>query len=552
MNKIITLVLVLAPFYGFAQVDWESAKGAIKSEEIIIEKDKQLVLPRVSRRFSSITVAPILADTLTIKYEPKDIKADLPKIPVRLRPRTMKSEELDKTYWGNVKLGFGSYTSPYVLVDVASKRNDEYAIAAHFRHFSSKNGPIDGTNSGLSNTDGYLSGKLFLNKVTLGANLGGQFDKYHLYGYGSVDPVPETNSIEQKLSNLLFNFSLTDNDTKKDFYYQLNFGGQIFNAQRYSWTENDFNANLRTDFNASDKLKIKVLGAFHFASQNTPTTTESRMYFSLKPIATYTMDAFDFELGAGVYGTKDSINSYNSKLYITPHVVARYNLESGQRISAGVRGDVTWQSARTRFNKNPFLGASTVINSDVKPIEAFLEANGKLAPKVDFSLGYKASVYTVYGQFVNNASDQSTFYINYQEGNNVIQSMNGQVNFSVIKNLLLSAWGKYLLFNFKDIENVYHVPQLDLGLKARFILENKFDAELSLAYLDGIYAFDNATLTDIQLNSIFDLNISASYKINSSFSVFIKMQNILGNQYQYYNNYPSKGFQALAGVSFRL
>ena len=96
------------------------------------------------------------------------------------------------------------------------------------------------------------------------------------------------------------------------------------------------------------------------------------------------------------------------------------------------------------------------------------------------------------------------------------------------------------------------MPKVDLGLKAKFKLEDKFMVEFTLAYLDGIYALDNATTNDIELNSILDMNISSSYQINSSISVFLKMQNLLGNKYQYYNNYPVKGFQALAGISLKL
>lgn len=552
MNKIIALILALLPLGVVAQVDWENPKGAIKSEEIIIEKDKQLVLPTVSRRFTSITVDPLGIDTVAIKYVPKNIKIELPKIPVKLRPRTMKSEALDKTYWGNFKAGFGSYVSPYFQADVASKRSDEYAVAMHFRHFSSKNGPVDDQNSGLSNTDGYLSGKLFLNKATLGGSVGAKFDKYHLYGYGLGSPVPEKQDIEQKLSNYSVNLNITDNDSNEDFYYKINIGSQFFNASSLSWKESDFYGDIRADMKVSDDIKIKVLGDFHLATQDYITTTNTRVFYKVKPIATYSMDAFNFEVGVGIYGTKDSINNYQQKLYITPHLVASYNLPTGQRISAGVKGDVAWQSARIMFDKNPYLGATTVINNNVKPIEVFLEAKGKLAPKVDFNLGYEASVYKVFGQFVNNATDQAAFVIDYQEGNNLIHTLGSQFDFITSKNLMLSVYGKYLIFNFKNIENAYHVPKMDLGLKAKFNLENKLDAEFSLAYLDGIYAFENTSGTEVKLNSIMDMNIATSYTINSTFSVFLKMQNILGNKYQYYYNYPSKGFQAMAGLGITL
>ena len=555
MNKYIIIILLISPIVGFAQVDWENPKGAIKSEEIVIEKDKQIILPSVSRRFATITLEPLAIDTNAIKYTPKEISIKLPKIPVKLRPKTMKTEALNKTYWGNFKAGFGSYVSPYFQADVASKRSDEYAVAMHFKHFSSKNGPVDGTNSGLSNTDAFLSGKLFLNKATLGAKVGGKFDTYHLYGYGA-NPIPETQDITQRLSNYSVSVDLTDNDKNEALFYSINGGANFFQAKDLSWKETDLFANLNTNFVITDLFGVNISGEFH-STQNTTVVTDAknRLFYSIKPVAVYKYNSFDIELGAGLFGVKDSINTtpFQTKFYITPHVVGRYNFSSGHTISAGVKGDVAWKSARIQFDKNPYMGATTIINNEVKPIDIFVEVNGKLTSKVDFSIGYNTAIYKVFGQFVNNSADPSTFNMDYQTTNNLIHSFNGQLDFITSKNLLLSLYGKYHVFGFDLQEQPYHFPKIDAGLKAKFNMMDKLDLELTLTYLDGIYAQDlNATDVDVKLNSIVDLNLGANYKINDSFSTFMKMQNILGNEYQHYYHYPSKGFQFLAGVSFTL
>ena len=552
MNKIILTILLITPFFGFAQVDWESPKGAIKSEEIVIEKDKQIVLPSVSRRFTAIAIDPLPVDTAAIKYTPKEILFDLPKIPVRLRPKTMKTEALNKTYWGNFKAGYGSYVSPYFKADIASKRSDEYALAFHFKHFSSKNGPVDGENSGLSNTDIFLGGKVFLNKSTLGLNVGGKFDTYHLYGYGAV-PIPEAADIRQRLSNYSMNVNLTDNDKNDRFFYTVAGGAHFFNAKDLDWKETDLYVNFNTDFMLSEDFHINVLGDFHTASQDKG-VKNNRLYYKIKPVGIYNYHEFEFEVGAGVFGTKDTLNSFEHKIYLAPHVVARYNFSKGHTLSAGVKGDVIWKSARIQFDKNPYLGGTSVINNQVKPIDIFIEANGKLATKIDFGIGYHTEVYKVFDQFVNNSLDPSTFFIDYQQTNNLVHSFNGLVEFVSSKNLLFSLHGKYHIFNFESIEQPYHFPKVDVGVKAKFNATDQLDLEFALAYLDGIYALDVNSLSnpEVQLNSIVDLNLSANYSVNSSFSIFMKMQNILGNQYQYYNNYSSKGFQFLAGLGYSL
>ena len=554
MNKIILTILSFFPLFGFAQSDWENPKGAIKDEEIVIEKNKQITLPSISRRFTSIPIETAILDSNVIAYTPKELGLEIAKIPVMLRPKTMKTEPLNKTYWGTFKAGYGSYISPFLQADIASKRSDEYALALHFRHFSSKNGPVDKIHSGLSNTDGFLSGKLFLNKITIGATAGSKFDKYHLYGYDATNPIPETQTITQRLSNYSLGLNLTDNDKNDSFFYTLTSGAEIFSAKDLDWAETDLFSNLKSSFSISPKLNIILTGEIH-GSKTTISTLlpTNRLYYNFKPVGIYTYNDFVFEVGAGVYGTKDSINSSQHKFYITPHVVTRY-INSGHAISAGVTGDVEWKSARIRFSQNPYLGFSTIINNDVKPLDIFVEAKGKVVPKVDYSLGYHAAIYTQFGQFINNDVDESMFTINYSIATNVIHQFSTSIDFITNKQLNFTLYGKYFAYKFEEFQNVYHLPKIDLGFTTKFILEDKLDAELTFTYLDGLYGLEYGTTenVDVKLNTILDLNFMANYRINNNISIFVKMNNILGDHYQYYFRYPTKGFQALGGVSITL
>lgn len=553
MNRLIILIVWLVlPFVGFAQADWENPKGAIKDEEVVIEKDKQITLPVISRRFEAITVDLPKRDTTTLISAPKDLSLPLPKIPVQLRPRTMKAEPLQKTYWGTFKVGYGSYISPYLQADVATKRSDEYAFAAHFRHFSSKNGPVDKTNSGMSTNDAFLNGKLFLNKATIGAHLGAQFNKYHLYGYDeSIATSKLPGDIEQSLTNFSFGVDLADNDKNEDFFYGLKTGVELFNAKDLAWKETDFMAGIASSYKLFDGLGVQVKGVLHLSKQEKAfsSLTTNRLYYKIKPVVTYQMNPFEFEVGAGVYGTKDSINSFSHKFYITPHVVARYKFENGQIVSAGVTGDVAWQSARMCFNENPYLNDYAVVNNDVKPIDFFLKANGKLTPKLTYQVSYNASLYKQIGQYVNSSvSDTSTFELVYSPGNNFIHKFSANLDFATGKNLDIQLFGNYFIYNFENDATPWHMPELETGIKTRFNLEDKLTVELAFSYILGRKALDPVTAETVTLNPIFDLNLTADYKINSMVSVFIKMQNIIGDQYQYFYRYPVKGFQGLGGV----
>lgn len=553
MNKLVTFILLALPFIGFAQADWENPKGAIKDEEVVIEKDKQITLPVISRRFEAITIDLPQRDTTAVVKAPRDIVLTIPKIPVKLRPKPMKGELLEQTYWGSFKVGYGSYISPLIQADVATKRSDEYALALHFRHYSSKNGPVDKANSGMSNTDAYVNGKLFLNAVTLGAHLGANLGKYHLYGYEGLASVPIAEDIQQTLTNYSVGVDLTDNDKNEDFTYALKGGIELFHAKDLLWKESDFYADLRTRYTIFDDMDIQINAGLHSSKQekNLFPLTTNRLLYKINPIVTYKMEPFEFEIGAGLFGTKDSVNSFQHKIYFAPHLVARYTFEGGHIVSGGVTGDVQWQSARTQFNENPYLGGFTVVNSDVKPLDFFLKANGKIAPKLSYSAGYHAAIYKLIGQYLNMPGDPSTFYLYYDEGNNFKQTFSAALDFEASKNLSFQLNGSYFTYAFENYSNAWHMPDYDLRAKVRFTLEEKLTTELVFTYLGGLKALEpNFTAQTVTLNPIADLNLNVDYKVSNMISVFVKMQNILGNQYQYFYKYPTKGFQVLGGVRF--
>jgi outer membrane cobalamin receptor len=47
-----------------------------------------------------------------------------------------------------------------------------------------------------------------------------------------------------------------------------------------------------------------------------------------------------------------------------------------------------------------------------------------------------------------------------------------------------------------------------------------------------------------------DINLGASYLVNSWFTAFAKVNNLINNSYQYYYGYDVQGFNVLVGGAF--
>ena len=56
--------------------------------------------------------------------------------------------------------------------------------------------------------------------------------------------------------------------------------------------------------------------------------------------------------------------------------------------------------------------------------------------------------------------------------------------------------------------------------------------------------------TTRELKGTIDVNLSAVYRYNNLFNIFLEVNNIAGIKYERYLNYPSYGFNMLGGLSF--
>jgi outer membrane cobalamin receptor len=64
-------------------------------------------------------------------------------------------------------------------------------------------------------------------------------------------------------------------------------------------------------------------------------------------------------------------------------------------------------------------------------------------------------------------------------------------------------------------------------------------------------AYDWDTEETVDLDAAFDLSFKTEYLISDTFSAFVQLNNIASNKYPLFYNYPSRGFQAMAGITWK-
>ena len=61
---------------------------------------------------------------------------------------------------------------------------------------------------------------------------------------------------------------------------------------------------------------------------------------------------------------------------------------------------------------------------------------------------------------------------------------------------------------------------------------------------------DPVTDQKVSLKNAFDLNFKTEYLFSETFSAFIQLNNITSSKYPLFLNYPVRGFQATAGITW--
>ncbi|MBA3705866.1 MAG: hypothetical protein H0W84_08215, partial [Bacteroidetes bacterium] len=184
----------------------------------------------------------------------------------------MVGEPLTKLYNALVKIGIGTYTTPYGELWYNSLRSKESAYGLHFKHLSSSSTLANYGYAGFSDNEFNLYGKKFLKEHSLIGNFDYARNVVHFYGYDIQKNSLTRQATEQRFNYFAANAELLSHFTKlqrynhdiKLSYYNL--------SDYYKSSENNIKANgfVQTTIN---KELFKVNGTIDFYNYKTERDT---------------------------------------------------------------------------------------------------------------------------------------------------------------------------------------------------------------------------------------------------------------------------------------
>jgi hypothetical protein len=94
----------------------------------------------------------------------------------------------------------------------------------------------------------------------------------------------------------------------------------------------------------------------------------------------------------------------------------------------------------------------------------------------------------------------------------------------------------------------YGRPKVELTAGVTLRPVDKLALDVNYYLATGRYT-TNYSEVEKRLNDINDLNLTASYRLNNTFGIYVKLNNLLFRYYDLYYGYPTQGFCAMAGIN---
>lgn len=542
--------------------------------------------PTISDAFK-VKETPSFEDEETNKKE--NIEYNIFSFPVAstFTPAKGKAAGVDKSakeklFSNYLTLGAGNYGNINAELFVTQELDNSNYIGAMLRHSSSQGGIKDVIlddkfyDTALDLTYGSKSREMSWN-----ADLGYHNQVYNWYG---LNPILYDGFTPEQIDALIAGIK------PKQSYQTLNVGGRLglkesaFKDAQVKFTrfwdafgsgENRFYAKPSLEFDVMDE-KIKANFIFDYLNGSFDKTYlggESFKYgttnIGLHPSFQINKDDLSVNIGAAFfYSVANAENERGNKFFIYPQITASYKVVGDLMIAyGGAEGTLKQNTYHDFVQENFFVSPTLAIAPTDQKFDIYAGLRGKLANTIGYNMRVSIINEDYKPMFKTNILDyDSVNEEGYTYGNSFdvvydtvkTLSIYGELKADFSKNVSFGISGTYNAYDTNDQAEAWNLPSLKLAANIDFTITPKWYAGAKVFFVGERkdQFIQQSTLgdfipIDVTLDSYFDLNAHVGYKHNERLTFFLKGNNLAGQDYQKWNNFPVQGIQGLLGANYK-
>lgn len=398
----------------------------------------------------------------------------------------------------------------------------------------------------------------------LGGNYG--YRAYNYYGipdgYWTSSATPsidrETNQVNQTIR---INAGVTSHPEASTIGYTVALDYTNF-AQKYAHmkdidglTEHTIHGVVDLNTAIGTSQRVGVTGDFSYFAISSPLDVyENKVVGTLSPYYRVEGGSWDLQLGANMM----FVTGDHKKVFFSPNVAANVTIADKTVFYAKAGGEVRnnsfYEIAQVNRFAIPFVSGPTSKNW----------LNSRVGIKSGAAPGFWFDVFGGY-----DITDDYLFFLPSGDlSGGFSQAMQDWALDT--KRLFFGASVKYAYQNYLEfmLKGVYNSWDVDAGVwvggttpeaKAFGNPEFELNAGITLRPIEKLaFALDynyaggryiSFALGDQKMNDINELNLTASYTLNETFGAYVKLNNLLFQEYELFYGYPSQKFNAMVGIN---
>ena len=126
----------------------------------------------------------------------------------------------------------------------------------------------------------------------------------------------------------------------------------------------------------------------------------------------------------------------------------------------------------------------------------------------------------------------------------------GDISYRMKENLKLTLGADYFMYTPTEQLKAWYHPNIMVNLLGQYTLQSKYIIKAQFYLLGPQYApqMSEGIVTAKQIGAYPDLNLGLDYHYSHLLTVFINLNNLANISYQRWLNYPTEGFNILAGA----
>ncbi len=541
----VCICIFLMPFFAHSQ-------GEIEDTQVIIEKDKPLTLPKANRLYKPTEIsinqfqpAPVNYSFSQVDFTVTDYSPD-PK--AAAFQQTTGSSAMDNY----VKLGYGNYQSPLVEGNYIY-RLDEHYVSAFASHESFGRGPVRDEQSAFSNTGIDLKGHLH-GDFHVDPYLSWSRTSYYFYGRDTAFDFANPLIIDDRifLQDIQAGAEVRQGmETNLDYYFR----------PQYRSTSNKVVGGDRigaeTELSVDGRVFYHLTDAFALGLETTLATTkyessflQRRNFLSINPKLSYSFNNGSLTAGLEM-ATANDTTSESSSLFVFPDIDFNFNVSPDLSVYAKAGGGLHMVGLKSLWDENRFLEDDLRLLNQSNKVDLEGGIKSKLFEQLvlEGSLGYSAIENLPF--FIHNSLDSSRFSVVYDSASIVRTTLGIRVGYFAAERLSINYSLKIFGYTMNNLEEPWYKPSSAMNVLVTSRPSDQLKISLDLMFMSGITAPSPSDLTEVDLPAIFDLGLSAHYRVTDNFSVFGQTRNLTNSDYERYLNYPVRGITFKLGLIYQ-